>query len=147
MRKSIALMTGLVVAGLAMPAAATSANQDCKSAQRFGDQNLIKRYCNGGTTQSPETQPPGTQPPPVGDIPSPPPSVGGSPPSGGTATDEIDSPRGSFVQSCKDTQQDGWVVTSNCRTISGEQSQTKMNFKNCPNHSLTNINGNLVCGP
>jgi hypothetical protein len=61
--------------------------------------------------------------------------------------EEIDSPRGSFVQSCKDTQQDGWVVSATCKTISGETSQTKINFKNCPNHSLTNVNGNLVCGP
>ena len=61
--------------------------------------------------------------------------------------DEPGTASGSFVESCKNTRQNGWVVSARCKAKDGSWSQTSVNFKNCPNHSLTNLNGNLVCGP
>ena len=62
-------------------------------------------------------------------------------------SNEVGTPKGSFVESCKNTRQDGWVVSALCKTKSGSWSATKVNFQSCQNHSLTNLNGNLVCGP
>ena len=61
--------------------------------------------------------------------------------------DEPGTASGSFVESCKNTRQNEWVVSARCKAKDGSWSQTSVNFKNCPNHSLTNLNGNLVCGP
>ncbi len=85
-----------------------------------GDPVAIAKYCKGGSSSSGTPQP---------------------------QEEEIASPHGSFVNSCKNTQQNGWIVTATCTNRAGEPSQTTINFKGCPNHSLTNVNGNLVCGP
>lgn len=59
---------------------------------------------------------------------------------------DVGSARGSFVETCRNTQQRGWTIRSECRDRRGGWSWTSINFKHCPYHSVENLNGNLVCG-
>jgi|SRR5688572_15111252 hypothetical protein len=55
------------------------------------------------------------------------------------------SARGSFVHSCKNTQQNGWTIRSMCKDVQGRWSWTSINFRYCPGFYVENLNGNLVC--
>jgi hypothetical protein len=55
--------------------------------------------------------------------------------------------QGSYVGSCRNISQHVWEIQAECRATDGTWSKNKVTYKNCPNHSLTNMNGNLVCGP
>jgi hypothetical protein len=119
LNKAAFILTTLVVVVLAAP---VDAANKCKTAKQLGDPDTIAKYCKKGGTGGAGTS--STQP-----------------------VEKFPPPKGSFVESCHsvEARTDGFVKAV-CLGRDG-WFPTSMNYSKCPNYSLTNINGNLVCGP
>jgi hypothetical protein len=60
--------------------------------------------------------------------------------------DNWPGPRGSFSQSCPYASASGNFVTANCYDIAGNLQWSSIDVSQCAGHSLTNYNGQLICG-
>jgi hypothetical protein len=124
--KAAFILTTLVVIVLAAPADA--AKGKCKVAKQLGDPDAIAKYCKKGGTGGAGTSStqPGTG------------SAGPFPP-----------PKGSFANSCQNISYDlkRGIVAATCRRPDGNGNGNSFDYSECPNYSVTNINGILVCGP
>lgn len=67
----------------------------------------------------------------------------------GSAPDVTTIPpaRGSWVKSCRNSYQSKGTIIAECKAVDGTWSSSSANYTKCPGFSLTNLNGNLVCGP
>ena len=116
-RGSLRAGTALVIALVIACATSPAFADKCKQAKKAGNQAKIAKFCKA---------------------------------SGGSAVDAVRTTppaRGSWVKSCRNSSQIHGYVSAECKAVDGTWSQTSANYTKCPGFSLTNLNGNLVCGP
>jgi hypothetical protein len=56
-------------------------------------------------------------------------------------------PAGNYAQSCRSCVDSCAQLTCVCKKTDGHEQVTGINILSCPSQRLSNINGNLACGP
>jgi hypothetical protein len=59
----------------------------------------------------------------------------------------VAEPTGSFARTCKDISVSGGSVFATCQRMNGSWIKASLEFTRCSGHSMTNLDGVLVCGP
>ncbi|HVL73011.1 MAG TPA: hypothetical protein VM434_14165 [Beijerinckiaceae bacterium] len=54
---------------------------------------------------------------------------------------------GSFAWTCQRCSGGGGTITCLCQRRNGQWTWARANYSRCPRQSLTNLDGQLVCGP